>query len=116
MKRIILTLFLFSLLSYCFGQKNNKEQSKEVPLYVLHYDKEDPVTNWLEATASTSGQSNTKVTSDGMLINSTKHFMQIKQPDVSHLARMPQVPIDTSVHYHIQIISEVKEQRTKRDD
>ena len=48
---------------------------------------------------------------DGVIINERKYFLQIKQPDLSQLAPMPQVPIDTTTHYHIQIIGEVKEKK-----
>ncbi len=109
MKRIILTFVLFGLLNYCFGQNINKQAIKEAPLYILDYDKEDPVANWLDVKELDSNQLNTKVLSDGMVINSTKHFMQIKELDMAGLVKMPQMPIDTTMYYHIQIIREVKD-------
>lgn len=108
MQRIIATFVFLGLLHCCFGQNLIQKQNKEVPLNLLDYGKEDPITDWLSTKELSSGKSNTKVLSDGVIINSKKHFIQIKQPDMNQLVIMPQVQIDTNMHYHIQVIGEVK--------
>ena len=48
---------------------------------------------------------------DGVALNEKKYFMQIKQPDLSKVNPMPQASIDTTTHYHIQIIGAVEEKK-----
>jgi len=114
MKKYILTITLLGLFNHCFGQIIPKQTIKKEPKYILNLNQNGQDINWLETEEITSSKPNTKVLSDGVLINEKKHYIQIKQPDMSQLAVMPQVPIDTNTYYHIQIVGEIKEQRTKK--
>ena len=114
MKNIILTITLLGLFNYCFGQVL-PQQKKEQPLYLLNLEEEKQLLNWQETKESTVIQPNAIVLSDGMVINEKRHHhILIKKPDMSQVIPMPQVPIDTSTLYHIQIVGEVKKQRSKK--
>ncbi len=113
MKNIILTISLLFFFNYCFGQIL-PQQKNEQPLYLLNLAKENQPLNWQETKELTAINPNIIELSDGVVINEKHHHILIKKPDMSQIVPMPQVPIDTSMLYHIQIIGEVKEQRSKK--
>ena len=109
MKNIILTISLLGLFNYCIGQTFPQQEIEEQPLYILNFAEENQVLDWEET------KPNIIVLSDGVVINEKRHHhILIKEPDMSQVILMPQVPIDTSTLYHIQIVGEVKEQRSKK--
>ncbi len=113
-KSIVLFPFLL-IVCFCNGQILHQKESKSDYFNLLNANKNQTLIwqdlagfNFSKMNPSTL---NTTVHADGVMINEKKYFLQIKQPDLSTINPMPQAPIDTTTHYHIQIIGEVKEKK-----
>jgi len=81
MKKYLLTITLLGLLNHCFGQILFQQTVKEKLEYILDLNQNGQDINWLETEEITSSKPNTKVLSDGVLINEKKHYIQIKKKD-----------------------------------
>lgn len=100
MKKIITIIPFLCIVCFCQGQPLNQS------LYKLN----NPEALSFFTKGLTPTTPNVTIHQDGVVINNKKHFIQLKQIDLSEFPAMPQAKIDTTIHYHIQIVGEVKDQ------